>query len=155
MGNLTSLRIKREKVELDDSQSFKVRAISTNDIMTLAADHGASMAILFGKLTEAKETGELSGESVRDIIFDLAREFPDVAAAVISMAADEPTEEGLAFARDIPFTVQVDAIEKIFGLTFASEGAVKKLMESLTRMLMGVSGALTKTALPSENGIGE
>lgn len=149
MGNLTSLKIKREKVELDEKQSFEVRAISTNDIMVIASDHGAKMALLFGKLTDARDSGSITGDGVRDIIFDLAREFPEVAATVIAMAADEYTDDGMAFANQIPFTVQVDAIEKIFGLTFASEGAVKKLMESLTRMLMGVSGALTNTALPS------
>lgn len=156
MGKLKSIRIRREPVELSDGQSFDVRAASTNDLMMLVAEHGSTLGILFAKLQSGRsEPGSLSTDMVRQLIFDLAREFPSIAAEVIALASDSYDEEGIAMARDLPITVQVDAIEKVFQLTFASEGEVKKFVESLTRMLVGVSGALTnKAGQPSQTGIG-
>lgn len=154
MGRLTSLKIKRTKVALDENQSFEVRAVSTNDLMALVSEHGATLALVFSKLSNS-ESGAVTGDSVRDLIFDVAREFPDIAAAIIALAADEYTEDGMNFARDIPFTVQVEAIEAVFGLTFASEGSLKKLLESLTKMIVGVSGTLAKAELPSQIGTGD
>ena len=40
MGSLSSIKIKRETVELSDGQKFTVRAVSTNDLMVLVAEHG-------------------------------------------------------------------------------------------------------------------
>jgi len=157
MGNLKSIRITREAIELSDGQSFDVRAISTNDLMTMVSEHGPTLGLLFAKLTSgSREPGSLTNDTVQQLIFDLAQEFPMLAAEVIALAADAYDEEGVAMARDLPVTTQVLAIEKVFHLTFASEGDVKKFMESLTRMLVGVSGALTNSSvLPSESGIGE
>lgn len=157
MGNLKSIRIAREPVTLSDGQSFDVRAVSTNDLMVLVAEHGSTLGILFAKLQGgSKEPGSVSTDLVRQMIFDLAREFPSIAAEIIALAADDYDSEGIAMARDLPITVQVEAIEKVFHLTFSSEGEVKKFVESLTRMLVGVSGALTNNkAQLSESGIGD
>lgn len=157
MGNLKSIRIKREPVTLSDGQSFDVRAVSTNDLMMLVAEHGSSLGLLFGKLTSGgRAPGSVSSDMVKQIIFDLAREFPSIASEVIALASDSYDAEGIAMARDLPITTQVEAIETVFHMTFSSEGEVKKFVESLTRMLVGVSGALTNNkALPSQTGIGE
>lgn len=156
MGSLKSIKIKREAVDLGDGQSFDVRAVSTNDLMILVAEHGSTLGLLFGKLSSgAREPGSLTTDTVKQLIFDLAREFPGIAAEVIALASDAYDPEGIKLAGDLPLPSQVDAIEKVFRLTFSSEGDVKKFVESLTRMLVGVSGALTNAELPSLTGIGE
>jgi len=155
MGSLKSIVIKREEVKLSDGQSFSVRAVSTNDLMVLVAEHGSTLGLIFGKLTDGSQRpGSLSSDSVRMLIFELAREFPTIAAEIIALAADDYDAEGIAMARDLPITTQADAIEAIFHLTFYAEGDVKKFMESLSRMMVGVSGALTNVELPSPNGTG-
>lgn len=157
MGNLKSIRIKREVVDVTDDQSFDVRAVSTNDLMVLVSEHGPTLGLIFGKLTGgAQKPGSLTTDTVQHLVFDMAREFPGIAAEIIALAADAYDSEGIKMAGDLPITVQVTAIEKVFHLTFASEGDIKKFVESLTRMLVGVSGALTnKSVLPSGTGIGE
>lgn len=155
MGSLKSITIKREEVQLSDGQSFTVRAVSTNDLMILVSEHGSTLGLIFGKLTGgAVEPGSLTSDTVRQLVFDLAREFPGIAAEIIALAADDYDEDGIKLAGELPITTQADAIEKVFHLTFASEGDVKKFVESLTRMLVGVSGALTNAKLPSQTGIG-
>lgn len=147
MANLKSIKIARKPVELSDGQRFDVRAVSTNDLMILVAEHGPTLGLIFGKLTDAgQKPGSISTDTIQKLIFDLAREFPDIAAEVIALAADAYDPDGVAMARDLPLPAQVQAIELVFGMTFASEGEVKKFVESLTRMLVGVSGALTTAA---------
>lgn len=154
MGNLKSIIIPREEIKLDDGQSFDVRAISTNDLMTLVGEHGMGLTEMFTRLQEKRGTGEFHADMIRDTILRVAREFPDVASGLIALASDAYDREGMALARELPFTVQVDALEKIFGLTFRSEGAVKKLMETLTKALTGVAGAMTEVSgFPSGTGV--
>lgn len=156
MANLKSIKIQRAEVPLEDGQSFEVRAISTNDLMVLVSEHGPTLGVIFGKLTSGGQTpGSLSNESVQGLIFEIAREFPEIAAEVIALAADAYDAEGVTRAGELPVTTQVDAIERVFNLTFASEGSVKKFMETLSRMMLGVSGAMTSVGRTSQIGIGE
>lgn len=153
MGNLKSIVIQREPVMLQDGQSFDVRAVSTNDLMSLVGEHGAGLTMVFAKLQAEKGEGGFDGDTIRETIFKVAREFPDIAAALIALASDAYDKEGRQLAKELPFPTQVEALETIFGLTFRSEGAVKKLMETLTGAMTALAGALAETSsLP--NGIG-
>lgn len=140
---------------MDDGQKFDVRAITTNDLMTMVSDHGAALGSAFAQLQlQQQQGGELDGDVIRDAIFGLARDFPDMAAAVIALASDSYREGGMEIARDLPFTDQVQALEKIFGMTFRSEGAVKKLLETVVAAITSVASGLTQNA-GLLNGIGE
>lgn len=150
---LSHITIPRKTVDMDDGQKFEVRAISTNDLIGLVATHGPGLAMIFGKIKSGELGQDLTADAVRDGIFELAQGFPDIAATIIAIAADGYTDEEMEVARRLPLPAQADAIEKIFGLTFSSEATVKKLLESLTRMMLGVSETLA-TAPNLANGIG-
>jgi len=132
-------------------QEISVRGISTSDLMVAAQDYGPEIAMIFGKL----QSGEVEGDT-KKIIMDFVRELPEVVGAAIALASDDYTRETVKIASSLPFNVQVEAVEAIFHETFYSEAEVKKLIESLTRMIAAVSGAMTQVTLPSDliNGTG-
>lgn len=151
---LHGLRIRRETITYD-GQEFEVRGFGAPDLMTLTATHGAVLAMVFGKIqTERQPGAAVTSDQVKSILRDVSGQFPDLAAAVIAIASESADEEGMAVARQLPLPVQVEALEAIFALTFTSEAEVKKLVESLTRMAVAASGALTGVSL-SPTGIGE
>lgn len=149
---LRNLVIRREAVLLPDGQSFEVRGLSLFDIMSVLNAYGPQMSIVFGKLTAAKRQGPITGGMVKETIASLTQEFPDLLAAAVALAADDYSPEGIRIVKQLPLPAQVQAVETIFSLTFQGEGDVGKLAESLSRMLVAVSGALTDLTLP--NGIG-
>lgn len=148
---LRNLVIRREAISLPDGQSFHVRGISLFDIMSVIGEFGPQMSLLFGRVTTGGKS-VASNDQVKALIADVAREFPEVLAAIIALASDDYSKEGMAIAKQLPMTTQIEAVEVIFGLTFQSEAEVGKLVESLTRMMVAVSGALTKALSPT--GIG-
>lgn len=120
--------------------TLSVRGVSFDDVMHLADTYGPTMAVMFGRIQSGSS---LANADVRTIIGNLAKEAPDMVAAAIALATDEYDDETVAIAKQLPFPVQLEALEAIFQRTFASEAEVKKLIESVTRMIAGVSGALT------------
>lgn len=149
---LRDIGIPRAEIEVGKS-TFSVRGITLADITQAAVDYGPQMAILFGRL-QNKEN--LASESVSRLVMRLGSEFPGLLAATIALAADDYSKETVKIAAAIPLPKQAEAIEEIFKLTFTSEAEVKKLIESIARMIVGVSGALIEMrASASELGIGE
>lgn len=152
---LRNIVIRRETVQVDDSQSFTVRGITLFDIMQAVGDFGPQMALAFGKMTSREGTGPLTPDDVKAHIRDLAKEFPDVLAAAIAMASDDYSKAAMDVTKQLPMSVQLDAIEKVARLSFRSEAEVGKLMESLVRAVAGATGALTKVELPLPTGTGD
>lgn len=153
---LRNIVIARTRITIDEKQGFEVRGISLFDIMSVLNDYGPQMALMFGKVMAQKaERNGLDNAAVRKAIADVSGEFPDVLAAAIALASDDYTPETVQIAKQLPLMNQIEAIEAIFALTFRSEGDVKKLIESLTEMMVAATGTL-KTAMlsPSPNGIG-
>ena len=153
---LRNIVIARRRIDLGDNQAFEVRGISLFDIMSVLNEYGPQMALMFGKVMAQKaEKGGLDNAAVRKAISDVSGEFPDVLAAVIALASDDYTPETIEIAKQLPMMSQIAAVEAIFALTFKSEGDVKKLIESLTEMMVAATGTL-KTAMlsPLPNGIG-
>lgn len=147
---LRDITIHTTTVEYRD-QKIQVRGISGIDLMAAAQDYGPEIALIFGKVT----AGEYEGD-IKKAMVSVVREIPEVAAAAIAMASDDYCPEAVAVAKKLPFNVQLELIEAIFNETFYSEADVKKLAESLTRMIAAASGVLTTIApLPSPNGTGE
>ena len=153
---LRNIVIARRRIDLGDNQAFEVRGISLFDIMSVLNDYGPQMALMFGKVMAQKaEQGGLDNAAVRKAISDVSGEFPDVLAAAIALASDDYTPETIEIAKQLPMMSQIAAVEAIYVLTFKSEGDVKKLIESLTEMMVAATGTL-KTAMlsPLPNGIG-
>ncbi len=147
---LRDLQIHQTTITYRD-QPIHLRGISAVDVMMAAQDYGPQMALAFGKLT----SGDANTMDTKTMIVELSRELPDLVAACIALAADDYSPEGVSTAKKLPFNTQIEAIEAIFQETFYNEAEVKKLIESLTRMIAAISGALTDVApLTSELGIG-
>lgn len=91
-------------------------------------------------------------EAGQDINVDMANwlggallsALPDVAAEIIAVCAGW-TVEAAAVVRDLPFSTQLEALDTIAGLTFTSEQPPKKVIETVVRMLVGVTKPLIGT----------
>lgn len=154
---LRNIVIPRERVDLGDGQGFEVRGISLFDIMSVLNDYGPQMAMMFGRVMAMKaEGGQFDNMAIKKAITDVSGEFPDVLAAALSLAADDYTGEAIEVAKQLPMPKQIEAVEKVFALTFRSEGDLKKLVESLVEMMVATSAALnTAMGSPSQRGIGD
>ena len=149
---LRDIQISRTTVTYRD-QTIAVRGISATDLMVAAQDYGPQIALIFGKITG---DGGFTGD-VKQAIMAFTREVPEVLGAAIALASDDYTPETVEIATKLPVNVQTELVEAIFHETFYSEAEVKKLIESLRRMIAAVSGVLTETTQPltSPDGIGE
>lgn len=147
---LRDIKIPHSVVEYNGTK-IELRGMSFSDLMEIVNTYGPEAAMAFGKI---QESGSLAASDVRSVIGSLAKEFPDMVAMAIALASGEYDEDTFAIAKKLPFNVQLECIEAIFHRTFESEADVKKLVESLTRMLTGVSGVLAETELTSLSGIG-
>lgn len=146
---LTNIRIPTAKIAVGDGE-IEVRGLSLSDLMIVVSDYGPQLAIAFGKLRSATTNTEAD---LRTLFGSLLIEFPDMISAAMALAADSFDEASISTLRRLPFNQQFEVLEAIFRLTFPNEGDVKKLLESLTKALTEVSGALA-TLSPSSTGIG-
>ena len=137
---LLDVVILRTKVEYGDTE-IVVRGISANDLMTAATDFAPQMALAFAQVSNS---GSMASGDIKAKVLDIAKEFPELVAAIIALASDAYTPKALDIARDLPFNTQLELIEGVFNNTFTSEADVKKLIESLTKMAVGASGALVQ-----------
>lgn len=151
---LRNIVIHRSTVAVDDDQSFEVRGITLFDIMQVLGDFGPQMSLAFGQITAREKGLSLGKGEVKDRLADLAREFPDLLAAIVALASDDYSKEAMTIVRQLPMAAQVAALEQIFSLTFRSEAEMGKLMESLIRAMASVTKALPETDHTSSNGIG-
>lgn len=147
---LSNITIPEHKIVIGHGH-VTVRGISLSDLMVIVNVYGPQATLAFN---EIQKGGSLQSSDVRLLIGTLAKEFPDMVAAAMALAADSYNAETVEVLKRIPFNKQLEIIEAIFDATFPNEGEVKKLMESLTKMLTEVSGALTEVRLPSSIGIG-
>ena len=150
MGLLRDVQIARREIKYHE-QTFTVRGICVPDVVAAAMDYGPTLAMAFGKVT----SGELETSDVKAVIMSVTKEAPELAGAIIALASDDYAPETVQIATKLPFPVQTEALERVFELTFYGEAEVKKFLESLTRMIVAVSGAMTNLN-PSvlQNGIG-
>lgn len=147
---LRDIVIRTKTVTVQD-QSFEVRGISMSDVMIAVSDYGPQLSLCF----EQFRRGDIETTDIKAALLGLSREFPELLAAIICMASDDYDPALVKKVAKLPLSATTEALEAIFGLTFASEAEVKKFMESLTRMITAGSGALTTVRGPSsETGTG-
>lgn len=135
---LRNITIQRTTVTYN-GEPIAVRGLSASDIMTAARDYAPQMALAFNEVVSNGQIGDM-----KSAIMKVADEFPELVAAAIALASDEYDDESVKTAGQLPFPTQLELVEGIFNETFTSEAEVKKLIESLTRMMLAASGALTE-----------
>lgn len=132
---LSHLKLASETVVTPGGESFSVRGLSFVDISAVVRPYGPQLGSLF----DGFKDGTFSLDDPTALLSNLINRAPEAAALVIAVAADE---EDVALAARLPFPVQLEALEKIAGLTFASEGGAKKVLETIIRVATGTTSAL-------------
>lgn len=141
---LQHIKLPTEQVSVGD-QTFEVRGLAFADIASLFHQHGPLLAAAFAKIQEGDSM------DMARLARDLLTEFPQLGAAAIAYAADDP--DMIEVAARLPFATQVEAVQSIAVLSFRSEADVEKLAEALKWVADWMSGALAPR-LASLNGIG-
>lgn len=117
-----------------------VRGLSLRDFIFLVSRHRAQFEELFAKVMAP---GFDPNKEADAILQSLAASAPLLIAEVIAVGAGESGDaEAIVVASKIPFPVQVDALEKIGLLTFESEGGLKKVVETVVRIIQSSSNQL-------------
>jgi hypothetical protein len=116
-----------------------VRGLSLTDIIALARQYGPTMAAGFEQAQAAAAAG--NGFDLGAIGKDLLATAPELVAAVIAYGAGEPDE--MEMAKKLPAPVQLECLEAIGAHTVATEGGLKKVVETVIRVAQATTGALT------------
>lgn len=129
--------------------SFEVRAISLGDLSLVIEVHETAINNIVSKVRSRQEIfnsgdDEVISEAIADILTDIIRESPALAANLIAVSTDEMNV--YAAASRLPITVQLDALTKIAGLTFTDMASVKKLAADVMRLIRGMLPTATARA---------
>lgn len=118
--------------------SFSVRGLSLEDLTYILQIHSVEVAHVVRTL-ESKKDG-VDRSLISEMAVGLIESSPAVAAEIIANAADAPDQ--VAKVRKLPFTTQLDALEKIGDLTFEAYGGPKKVLEVVIRLAKGTTNLL-------------
>lgn len=135
---LKHIKLPEAIVEFPNGGDFAVRGLSLDDISYLVQRHGQQMESLFSDF--ANTTGEITVEAVAAFALPLLKAAPEIAAGLIACGAGDKDDVGIAAT--LPFPVQLDALQKLAGLTFDVSGGPKKLLETVVSMAQGTTGLL-------------
>lgn len=123
-------------------REFGVSGLSLNAILLICRRHWNALGDLFNSFVERAEGGEDIDLNHTQLLGSaLLSAVPTVAAEIIASAAGYGIEAAEVVA-DLPFPVQLQALETIAGLTFTSEMPPKKVIEIVVRTLSGVTKPL-------------
>lgn len=125
-----------QEIELPGGDKFTVRGLSLPDIITVVQNYAEPVQSLFAKYTGTSAT-DLALDDLGAIGTNILNAAPELAAAIISMAADEPGEAGTV--GKLPFPVQIEALEAVGKLTFDTAGGPKKVVETVIRVFRGTT----------------
>ena len=125
--------IARRKISFEGGE-FELRGVSLPDISAAITEHREAVDRVADILRNRAETDDFG--SMIDILIDVIRESPYLAAFLICSCADEPDAYSAAF--HLPLAVQVEALRAIGDLTFSDADALKKLIADVRGLLAGM-----------------
>lgn len=138
--SLSRFKVPTEQVEVSPGESFPVRGLSTRDIGLLAARHHAMLSALFAEVAAGRGEGSLSQGTVEQMLPDLLQKAPELVSDIIAVSYGDI--EDSQYVSVMPLPVQVDALTKVFRLTFRTEGELKKVIETVIQGLSGTTRQL-------------
>lgn len=134
------LGLVKEHVNVAGGAGFDVGGLSLDSILRIFRRHSAELRGLFDKLVLGASGGPaISLEQASALGGALLGSAPQIAAEIIAEAAGYDEPEAAALFRQLAGPVQLDALDKIAAKTFTSEMPPKKVLETVARMLSGVS----------------
>jgi len=125
--------ITRRKISFEGGE-FELRGVSLPDISAAIMEHREAVdrvADILRSRADATDFGAMI-----DILIDVIRESPYLAAFLICSCADEPDAYSAAF--HLPLAVQVEALRAIGDMTFQDAEALKKLIADVRGLLAGI-----------------
>lgn len=140
---LKDLLLPEKEIKVPGGGSFTIRGLNIRDITFLVRQHSGEIETLFAKFSN-------DADNIGEVGMSLLETAPDIAAEVIALAAGE--RDAVDVVKNLPFPVQVEALEGVAFLTFDAEGGPKKVIETVLRALRGVTGLLVDLKLPA-NGL--
>lgn len=147
---LSDYVIQREQITLPGKAKdgvkpfFEVRGLCLEDMTFLVQRH-------LGPITRAAKLWQESREDVlrtgniSNFVMTLARDFPELAAEVISVAADELDEGATAKASRLPIASQIAALSAISRLSMEDAGGLGNLLAEMRQRLESVAGVGNKS----------
>jgi hypothetical protein len=111
-----------------------VRGLSFFDIAPLVGQFGP-------ELTAVYENVSGNDVNLNALIGDLVGKAPPLVGAIIASGCGEPEQTETAMR--LPIAIQIEALQKIGELTFATEGGAKKVFTMVIGMLNGTSALVT------------
>lgn len=125
--------ITRRKITFEGGE-FELRGVSLPDISNAIMEHREAVDRVADILRSRTEANDAA--SMIDIMIDVIRESPYLAAFLICSCADEPDAYSAAF--HLPLAVQVEALRAIGDMTFQDAEALKKLIADAKGLLAGI-----------------
>lgn len=109
---------------------FEVRGITLDDMTFLIGQHLEPISRAVKLYQESREdilaTGNLQG-----FVMTIARDFPDLAAEVISAASDSLDDETRKVAKQLPIATQIHALSEIVRLSLEDAGGLGNLLAEM------------------------
>lgn len=143
--SLKKLTLPMAVVEIPGSEDkLAVRGISFAHISVMTQQHRDLLEALYHRFTSDGSMPD--NADVGAILKELIGVAPALVATIIVLACgDDPEDpEVQAIAASLPMPVQAEALEQIMRLTFAREGGVKKLLETVIRATTALNQNLPK-----------
>ena len=125
-----------ERVAIKDYKGvprMEVRGLSLDDVSLLIRSHLADLQRLYDMLNGGDVADAFKLLITDGFILKLLTDFPELAARMIAVAADEPG--ATANARRLPLPLQIMAIQAIMRLTFEDVGGPKAFVALIGSMI--------------------
>jgi hypothetical protein len=133
--SLRSYRPATYALHVAGSDPIRLRGITVADLSMLYNAYSDDFAALFAAFTSVKEKAT-DRAGMNFLALELVQRLPDLAAALIACAADEPDAKDAAAS--LPFPAQVTALTEIARMTFEASGGLGNFLASLDRMMSGL-----------------
>ncbi len=127
--DIADLVIPFEIVEFGGKR-YQVRGLGLAQIMYIVRHHLPVLAPIY----DTAVSGELFGDPTA-IAMEMGEGFTPVASAIIACAMGNLSAADKVAT--LPFSVQIDALDKIMRLTLVAEGGLEKVMEIVVRAMQG------------------
>ena len=116
---------------------FEVRGITLDDMTFLVNQHLGPITRALKLYQESREDILASG-NLQGFVLTLARDFPDLAAEVISAASDSLDDSTRKIAKQLPISVQVRALIEIVRLSLEDAGGLGNLLAEMRARIESV-----------------
>lgn len=137
---LRDYKPRQDYITVND-ETVAVRGLTVEDIAILIDAYKDPIVELYAIFEGSRTAKDAEGDDALQarldrIIVESVQRAPHLVGAIIALAADEP--DASEQAKSLPFTVQVDALVKIFTLTFSDVGGLGNFLAVLQGAIAGV-----------------